>query len=161
MKRVVASLLVVSWVAALGAVDGKKAMYVGGTVTAVTEGVEGKLETASETHLTFIPDKSKNSVSISWESISALDTGKKLGVELARRSPPRYSLDLLVSSHSSPRSVITILRSATPISRARPRRQCPSWARTWWRTTLTVVETRSGKQIEYQDDEARKASKGK
>ena len=28
------------------------------------------------------------------------------------------------------------------------------------RTTLPIIEARSGKQIEYQDDEARKASKG-
>jgi len=28
------------------------------------------------------------------------------------------------------------------------------------RTTLPVVETRSGKQVEYQDEEARKAAKG-
>lgn len=28
------------------------------------------------------------------------------------------------------------------------------------RTTLTVVETRSGKEIEYQDDDARKAGRG-
>ena len=27
------------------------------------------------------------------------------------------------------------------------------------RTTLAIVQTRSGKQIEYQDDEARKSSK--
>jgi hypothetical protein len=28
------------------------------------------------------------------------------------------------------------------------------------RTTLTIVQTRSGKDIEYQDDEARKAGRG-
>ncbi|MFM8532143.1 MAG: hypothetical protein ACKOEC_00875 [Acidimicrobiia bacterium] len=28
------------------------------------------------------------------------------------------------------------------------------------RTTLTIVETRSGKKIEYQDEEARKAGRG-
>ena len=28
------------------------------------------------------------------------------------------------------------------------------------RTSLAIIETRSGKQIEYQDDEARKSSKG-
>ena len=28
------------------------------------------------------------------------------------------------------------------------------------RTTLTIIETRSGKEIEYQDEEARKAGRG-
>jgi len=28
------------------------------------------------------------------------------------------------------------------------------------RTTLTIVQTRSGKEIEYQDEEARKAGRG-
>lgn len=60
MRRTVATILLACVVVqSVAAVDGKKAMYVGGTRTDIKEAAEGVFDVSSETEMAFTPDKTK------------------------------------------------------------------------------------------------------
>jgi len=81
MKRTLATVLVLCLLtpAVILALDSKKAMFVGGTITTkVKEGTEGKLDTSGETALTFIPDKGKGEpAEIPYAQIQSIEYGQK------------------------------------------------------------------------------------
>ena len=62
------------------AVDGRKAQYVGGTISAIPEKAEGPLDTRHETTLTFAPDKKGvDALSIPYAAITSIEYGQKAG----------------------------------------------------------------------------------
>jgi len=62
---------------ALHAVDGKKAEYIGGTVTGMPEKTEGKLDTSNEVTLTFTPDKKERlALAIPYDKITSIEYGQ-------------------------------------------------------------------------------------
>ena len=80
--RGIAALLVVAEVAIapLAAVGSRKAEYVGGTITALTEEAEGLLDTTTESQLVFTPERGKGpSVMIPYTAITSLEYGQKAG----------------------------------------------------------------------------------
>ena len=154
VRRLVAFLLIVTFTAPLLAVDGKKAEYVGGTIAGIGEQTEGKLDTSNATALTFSPDK-KGAVpfSIPYDKITSLEYGQKSGRRvavallvspLALFSKKRKHFMTVSFNDESGKEQAVVLELGKDIVR----------------TTLTIVETRSGKKVEYQDDEARKAGRG-
>jgi len=138
----------------LGAVDSKKAEYVGGTISTIQEKAEGNLDTATDTQMVFTPERGKGpSLMVPYASISSLEYGQKAGRRvgvailinpLALFSKKRKHFFTVGFKDKDGKDQAIVLELGKDIVR----------------TTLTVVETRSGKEIEYQDDEARKAGRG-
>lgn len=136
------------------AVGGKKAEYVGGTITSVPEKTEGALDTTHDTNLRFLPDKRNISeLVIPYDRITSIEYGQKAGRRvavavlvspLALFSKKRKHFLTLTYTDTSGKEQAAVLEIGKDIIR----------------TTLTIVQTRAGKEIEYQDDEARKAGRG-
>lgn len=153
-RRALATLLILSFVVPLAAVDGKKAEYVGGTVSGVPEKTEGILDTKHPETLTFTPGKKGSApLAIPYQAITELEYGQKAG--------RRVAVGLLVSpialfSKKRKHYLTITYKDAQSAEQA----AVFEIGKDIIRTTLTIVETRSGKTIQFQDDEARKAGRG-
>ncbi len=152
-KNVTAFVLIALFVAApfAEAVDAKKAQYVGGTVASITEGADGVLDTKAEDKLTFTAKG--GSIEIPYAAIESLEYGQKAG----RRIAVAVLISPLALFSKKRKHYLTI-----EYKDAQDKKQAVvlELGKDIVRATLTVVATRSGKEIEYQDEEARKASKG-
>jgi hypothetical protein len=154
MRRLVATAVLVCVVStALSAVDGKKAMYVGGTRTDIKEAAEGKFDVSSETEVAFTPDKTKVRHTLLYSQVTELEYGQKAG--------RRVAVGLLVSPFAlfskKRKHYLTINYKDVE---GKDHAVVFELGKDIVRTTLAVIEARSGKTIQYQDDEARKSGKG-
>jgi hypothetical protein len=145
MKTLTASALVAALSlgsSAVSALDGKRAQYVGGTAAGVKAKAEGSFSTTDETAVRF--DARKNGVlTIPYEAITALEFGPKAG-RRAGAVPVRKSTHYLTISYqdadgTEQAAVFELGRDIV-------------------RTTLKALELHAGRDVEYQDDEARKAA---
>jgi hypothetical protein len=167
MKRLVCLALLVSFTLpnVAFALDGKKAAYFGGTVSAFADAkdpVEGRLDTANEEDLILTLEKpyAGQALRIPYGKIEELEYGQKAGRRVGTAVATTILLGPigLVSLLSKKRKhFLTIGYKDTS---GKDQAVVLELGKDVVRTTLTIVETRSGKQIQYQDDEARKASKG-
>lgn len=135
------------------AVDSKKAVYVGGTVTTIPEKAEGRLDTKNEEALIFTADKGKGELRMPYTAITSLEYGQKAG----RRVGAAIMVSPLLLFSKKRKHFLTV--SYTDQS-GKEQAAVLELGKDIIRTTLTIVETRSGKSIEYQDEEARKAGRG-
>ena len=156
MKRMMSFVLMVMLAIELPllAVGGKKAAYIGGTLSSVPEKTEGLLSTRDEAAVSFRSDKGKGSFTIPYASITGLEYGQNAG--------RRVAVALLVS----PIAIFSKKRKHYLTINYRDQQGKEQAAvlelgKDVVRTTLTIMETRSGKKIEYQDEEAAKAGRGK
>lgn len=136
------------------AVDGKKAEYIGGTISTIPEKTEGTLDTKNELLITFTPGKKDVApLKIPYDKITSIEYGQKAG--------RRVAVAVLVSPlalFSKKRKHFLTLSYIDGAGKEQA--AVFELGKDIIRTTLTIVETRSGKQIEYQDEEARKAGRG-
>jgi hypothetical protein len=134
------------------AVDGDKAAYIGGTISGLAEKSEGKLITTDATALTFTAKK-QPAVTIPYGSITELEYGQKAG----RRVGVAIMISPLALFSKKRNHYLTI-----SYNDAAGKEQAAVFelGKDIVRTTLKVIETRSGKDIKYQDDEARKSFGG-
>ena len=157
MNRFIASWLVVALCASsasLLAVDGKKAEYVGGTITNLKEKSSGRFDTANDTALVFTPDtKGATPVPIPYTAITELEYGQKAG----RRVGMAIMISPLALFSKKRKHYLTV--SYTDAA-GKDQAAVFELGKDIVRTTLTIVETRSGKDIVYQDEEARKSGVG-
>jgi hypothetical protein len=153
MKRTVAfSLLLIFLTPFLFAgVGSKDAVYVGGTISAIKEGTEGQVSSADEKVYTFT--SKHGSVSIPYDRVEALEYGQKAGrrVGLALTISPWLLLSkkrkhfVTVSwKDENDKDQAAVLELGKDIVRVQ----------------LATLEARTGRKVEYQDDEARKSGKG-
>jgi hypothetical protein len=136
-------------------VDDKSARYIGGTL-AVPEGVEGKLDTSEERAVKFTA-KGHAPVEIAYDRITSLEYGQKAG----RRVGSTIAL-----------GVTTLGIGALPMLFSKKRRHYLSigftdadgkaqgavieLGKNITRGTLMVLQTRSGKEVEYESEDAKK-----
>jgi hypothetical protein len=154
MKRVICAVVVAVLVGQVGllAVDSKKAQYIGGTIAGLKEKAEAPFVTTDEVVLKF--DAKKNgTLDIPYASISELEYGQKAG--------RRVAMGILIS----PLALFSKKRShylTITFTDAAGKEQAAVFeiGKDAIRTTLKVLETRSGKEIQYQDEEARKSGLG-
>jgi len=168
MKRFFAATLVAIFATAplLEAVDSKKAAYFGGTVGTFAESkdpVEGQLDTRSESNLTFTAEQKPHAgkvLTIPYANIVDLEYGQKAGRRVGAAAATTVLLGPigLVSLFSKKRK--HFLTIGYKDEAGKDQVAVLELGKDLVRTTLAIVQTRSGKEIEYQDDEARKASKG-
>ncbi|MEZ5418852.1 MAG: hypothetical protein R2708_16140 [Vicinamibacterales bacterium] len=156
VTRTIAALVAIIVAAGppLAAVGKNKAEYVGGTISSVREEAEGELDTSTESQLVFTPQRGKGpSVMIPYSSITSLEYGQKAG----RRVGAAILVSPLLLFSKKRKHFFTI---AFTDKEGKDQAIVLELGKDIVRTTLTIVETRSGKQIEYQDEEARKAGRG-
>ena len=133
------------------AVDGDKAMYMGGTLSGVQEKAEGRLGTSSNTEFAFDAGK-KGSFSIPYNTITALEYGQKAG----RRVAVAVLVSPLALFSKKRNHYLTITyKDSTGAEQA----GVLELGKDVVRTTLKVLEVRTGKEIEFQDVEACKQYK--
>jgi hypothetical protein len=152
MKRAVSLAVVVSLLlsASLLAVDGRKALYMGGTVPGLLEKTEGRFDHSNDDHLIFTPDKKGTAaVAIQWAAVTELEYGQHAG--------RRVAVGILISPwalFSKKRKHFLTITYKDPAGKEQA--AVFELGKDIIRTAAKVLETRTGKDIIYQDDEARK-----
>jgi hypothetical protein len=147
------------------AIDARNAAYCGGTITTLGDAkdpVEGRLDTTNEEALIFAPsdkDFAGKTVSIPYSGIVDLEYGQKAGRRVGAAVATTVLLGPigLVSLFSKKRK--HFLTIGFKDDAGKDQVAVLELGKDIVRTTLAIVQTRSGKQIEYQDDEARKSAK--
>jgi hypothetical protein len=168
MKRLIATVVVATMLAptvALASVGSKKAAYFGGTVATFNgakDPVEGKLDTTNVTALGFTADDRPfhgQSFAIPYAQIIDLEHGQKAG----RRVGAAIGYSILLG----PLGLLTLFSKkknhylTIGFKDADDKDQVAviELGKDIVRATIPIVETRSGKKITYQDEEAKKSVK--
>lgn len=147
------------------AVDSKGAAYFGGTLTTfggAKDPVEGLIDTSRTDQLVFTATDKKfkgKTFAIPYAKILDLEYGQKAG----RRVGAAVATTVLLG----PLGLLTLfskkrnhfLTIGFKDDADQDQVAIIELGKDIVRTTMPIMETRSGKKIEYQDDEARKASK--
>jgi hypothetical protein len=133
------------------AVDNKKAEYMGGTWGQFEQGTEGRLDVSNEAKALFLPDKKKgNPAEIVYAKVTSLEygqkTGRRIGLTLVTGAWP-----LLLSKKR--RHYLTIGFSGDD---GKPQGVVLELGKDITRGMLTTFETRTGKKVEYETEDARK-----
>lgn len=152
MKKIATLLLLVCLTTpSFAGVGSHNAMFVGGTVTTIKAGSEGKVSTDDEKIYVFT--YKEGSLSIPYDRVEALEYGQKAGrrIGLAIAISPWLLLSkkrshfLTVSwKNDEDKDQAVVLELGKDIVRVQ----------------LASLEARTGRKVEYQDDEARKSGKG-
>lgn len=152
MNRIVAALLCLVLVTpAFAGLGSNKTAYIGGTVAAIKAGTEGSSSTDNDKVYTFAYGGSK--LEIPYDRVDSLEYGQKAGrrVGLALTISPW----LLLSKKR--KHFLTI---SWKDEQDKQQAAVFELGKDVVRVQLATVEARTGKKIEYQDDEARKSGKG-
>jgi hypothetical protein len=166
-RNIVAAMIAMTLIfqsVAWAGLDSKKCAYHGGTVGGLNEGakeaIEGTLQTG-ETELIFTPDKTtRPQLRIPYQLVTDIEYGQKAG----RRVGASVATAVLIS----PVGLFMLF------SKKRKHFMTVSWkggdgkeqvavlelGKDIIRTTLAITQTKSGKSVTYQDEEAQKSSKG-
>jgi hypothetical protein len=154
MKHTLIAVLVavVALPAPLFAVGAKKAQYVGGTIVGLKEKAEGTLDTSTLEAVVFTA-KNQPALTIPYARITELEYGQKAG----RRVGVAILVSPLALFSKKRKHYLTI-----GFTDADGQAQAAVFelGKDIIRTSLTIIETRSGQAIVYQDDEARKSGRG-
>lgn len=150
---------------ALYAIDGKNAAYFGGTITAYSgakDPVEGTLDTVNPDQLIFAANDKQfrgKTLSIPYARIMDLEYGQKAGRRVGAAVATTILLGPLglLSLFSKKRKHYLTVGFKDDMEKDQV--AVIELGKDIVRATLPIVETRSGKKIEYQDEEARKSSR--
>jgi hypothetical protein len=128
-----------------------KTMYVGGTVTSIKQGTEGKSSTNDEK--VFVFSYKGGELKIPYERVNDLEYGQKAGrrlgvaimvTPLALFSKKRKHYLTVGYQDQNDKQEAAVFEIGKDIVRV----------------TLASLEARTGRKVEYQDEEARKSGKG-
>jgi hypothetical protein len=130
---------------------GGRAEYVGGTITQIPEGCAGRVEAVDAQFFVFYSKKA--SWRVPYEKINLVEYGEKVD--------RRYIAAVLIS----PLFLLAKKRQhflTVGYSDEEDRQQAMIFKinKDDIRATLVVLEARTGRKVEYQDDDARKSGKG-
>jgi hypothetical protein len=134
-----------------GSHSGSRARYIGGTRADIPTESSGDIETADDTYLVFLSKHTQ--VKIPYERINLLEYGQKVDrryVEAVIISPlfmlakkRQHFLTVGFQDDDGQQQAMVFQVDKNDI-----------------RLTLVTLEARTGRQVQYQDDEARMAGKG-
>ena len=166
-KGIAAFLLVVFCLEAsvFAKVDAKKAAYVGGTVTVykdAKEPVKGRLEVKGEDALKFLSEdkKLKQDYTIPYKDVIDLEYGQKAGRRVGAAIATAVLLSpvgLFLLFSKKRKHYLTV---GYKDAEGKEQAAIFELGKDTVRETLAVVQARSGKEVQYQDEEAKKSSKG-
>ena len=137
----------VTW-AGLGS---NKTMYVGGTVTTIKEGSEGTSSTRDEKFFEF--DYKDGKLTIPYDRVNDLEYGQKAG----RRLGLAIVVNPLLFFSKKRKHFLTI---GYQDDQDKQQAAVFELGKDVIRTTIASLEARTGKKVDYQDEEARKAGHG-
>ncbi len=150
MKRTLSTLLIASflWTPLAAAVRGKSARYVGGTVPAFKQAVDGTWE-LSEKAVLFSAEKNAGKLSIPYDKIESLEYGQKAG----RRVGAALLVSPLFLLSKKRKHFLTI-----NFLDAEGKKQGAVFelAKGIVKESLSTLESKSGKKVEYESDDAKK-----
>ncbi len=159
MKQVIASLLVVSLLwspLAEAAVRGKSAKYTGGTVAQFKEAVNGKWD-LEDAALVFTPKKKEwGALNIPYDKIDSLEFGQKIGRRVGGALAGALIVSpvfLLLLFSKKKKHFLTI---GYKDAEGKAQGAVFELSKGIVHESLTLLETKSGKKVEYESDEARK-----
>lgn len=144
-------LLLFSEVLAWAGLDSHKTMYVGGTVTSIKDGTEGKSSTTDEK--VFVFEYRGGKLNIPYERMNSLEYGQKAG----RRLGVAIAVTPLALFSKKRKHFLTV---GYLDENDKQQAAVFELGKDVVRVTLATLEARSGRKIEYQDEEARKSGKG-
>ena len=153
LKRIVTVVLIalVCEAVAYGGLGSKKTKYLGGTVAGLKEGTEGVSSAKDENDFVF--EYKSGKLAIPYKSVTGIEYGQKAGRRVAvailvtplalfsKKRKHFLTLEYLDAAGKQQAGVFELGKDVI-------------------RVTLTSLEARTGKQIEYQDESARKAGRG-
>ncbi|MCW5981102.1 MAG: hypothetical protein KIT09_23670 [Bryobacteraceae bacterium] len=156
MKKTVMRLLATICLASplLAGIGSKNTMYVGGT-PAIPEFTEGRSSTADPSSFVFEYKAGKQiqTLVIPYERINALEYGQKAG----RRLGVAIAVSPIALFSKKRKHFLTVNYTD---DEEKQQAAVFELGKDIVRTTLASLEARSGRKIEYQDEEARKSGKG-
>jgi hypothetical protein len=154
MRRLIAATLVAMLVlctVAEAGLDSKKTMYVGGTVTNIKERTEGTSSTNDEK--VFMFTYKGGDLKIPYDRVNDLEYGQKAG----RRIGLAIAISPWLLLSKKRKHFLTV---GYQDENDKQQAAVFELGKDIVRTTLASLEARTGKKIDYQDEEARKSSKG-
>lgn len=133
-----------------------KTMYVGGTINSIKEGTEGMSSAKDEKVFVFEYPNGKHQtakLAIPYDRVNDLEYGQKAG----RRLGVAIAVTPLALFSKKRKHYLTL-----GYTDENDKQQAAVFAlgKDIVRTTLATLEARTGRKIDYQDDEARKSGRG-
>jgi hypothetical protein len=147
-------LLAICAQVAFAGLGSDKTKYIGGTVSALKEGCEGKASAKDEKVFIFTTDdKEGGKVEIPYDKVDSLEYGQKAG----RRVGVAFVVNPIFIFSKKRRHFLTL-----GYTDADGKQQAAVFemGKDVIRVNLATLEARTGKKIEYQDEEARKSGRG-
>ncbi len=154
MKKKIAAVLVLAFLCesfAWAGLSSDKTMYVGGTVTTIKEGTEGNSSAKDENTFVFTYEGGK--LEIPYDKINDLEYGQKAG----RRLGVAIAVTWVALFSKKRRHFLTV---GYKDENDKQQAAVFELGKNVVRVTLASLEARTGKKIEYEDDEARKSGRG-
>jgi hypothetical protein len=150
MKRAVTALLALAFLLEAGG-SGSRVLYVGGTVAGVPEKSSGRIELSKNDSLTL--NLRDRSIEVEYQSINTLE----YGMRVSRRYMEAVLISPIFLAAKRRTHFLTI-----GYSDAEGRQQAVvlQVGKEEIRPLLVSLEARTGRRVEFQDEEARKAGKG-
>ena len=147
----VVALVLLLDIATWAGLGSNKTMYVGGTVTSIKEGAEGTSSTRDEKVFEF--DYKDGKLAIPYDRINDLEYGQKAG----RRLGLAIAVNPLLFFSKKRKHFLTI-----GFQDESDKQQAAVFelGKDVIRTTIASLEARTGKKVDYQDEEARKSGLG-
>ncbi|HEV2349445.1 MAG TPA: hypothetical protein VG028_06315 [Terriglobia bacterium] len=132
-------------------VKSNKSMYVGGTATSIAQGTQGRIDTDNDKVMTF--EYKGGKLSIPYDRINSLEYGQKAG----RRVGLAIAITPLALLSKKRKHFLTI-----GFQDENDKQQATVFelGKNTVRVTISTLEARSGRKVEYQDEEARKSGMG-
>jgi len=154
MRRSIAFLLVCLLAldfAAFAGLGSDKTAYVGGTENQIKEGMEGRSSAKDEKNFVF--DYKDGSLSIPYTEVNDLEYGQKAG----RRIGLAIAISPWLLFSKKRKHFLTV---GWKDEQEKQHAAVFELGKSVIRTTIATLEARTGKKVDYQDDEARKSGLG-
>ena len=149
-RRVVAITVAACFVLTAGS-NGSRAEYAGGTISQIPQGCSGHLQAIDEHFFVFYSGKAR--WRIPYERINLLEYGQKA----SRRIMAAVIVSPLFLLSKKREHYLTV---GYEDEEGKQQAMVFRVAKNDIRTMLVSLEARTGRKVEFQDDEARKAGKG-
>jgi hypothetical protein len=150
-KRLLVSLFVLVLLLQAAAPSGDKAEYIGGTIANIPQRSDGIIQTIDETYFVFLSKHAQ--IKIPYERINLVEYGQKVN----RRYIPAVVISPIFLLAKKRDHFLTVgFQDDSGNQQALIFRVDKNDIR----ATLVSLEARTGQQVQYQDEEARKAGKG-
>lgn len=158
MKRTLSLVLIFSFLwtpLAEAAVRGKSARYVGGTVPVFKAAINGTWE-MEEKAVLFTAEKNGGKVSIPYEKIETLEYGQKVGRRLGAAMTGAIIVSPLFLFMLFSKKRKHFLSIAYVDEEGKKQGAVFELAKGIVKESLSTLESKSGKKVEYESDEAKK-----